>query len=263
MSGRTIVVGDVHGCIDELRELLFEVVDVRDTDRIIMLGDLIDKGPDPAGVVALVKGLGATSVMGNHEEKALRWRRHENRRKSDPAHYKNPMRPLNETRLAQWSKISEENWEWINSWPVYININNTFTAVHAGAMPDAPIEKQVPNELMRLRYVRCITDPVHGYATYRMAGLKETGERPDAKEGESIVHWTSLWQGPRSIIYGHYVWDEVSITSSYTGARTFGIDTGCVHGGHLTALVINKDHIYTAQVRAHEVYSDRKFWNEE
>ena len=44
MKTRTIVVGDIHGCYDELMALL-EKVDVRDHDRVVSVGDLIVKGP--------------------------------------------------------------------------------------------------------------------------------------------------------------------------------------------------------------------------
>ncbi len=262
MTGRTIVIGDVHGCLDELRELILEVVDVSDKDRVIFLGDLIDRGPDPAGVVAFVKGLGAECVMGNHEEKALRWRRHEMRRIEDPKHYKNPMRDIHQDRLTQWAKIPADHWDWIAKWPKFIHINNLWTAVHAGLMPGVEPELQVPNELMRLRYVRCAKD-VHGYEKYKMSPLGDTGEPSDPKDGERVVHWTKLWSGPRNIVYGHYVWDKVQHTKhAETGAMTFGIDTGCVHGGYLTALVSCKDHLYTAQVKAQETYA-RKLWAEE
>lgn len=258
---RTIVIGDVHGCLDELRELLLEVVEVRETDRVIMLGDLIDKGPDPAGVVAFVKGLGAVSVMGNHEEKALRWRRHEQRRKEDPTRYKNPMRHISSAKLEQWAKIPDSHWDWIATWPTFVHINDKWTAVHAGCLPDVSVEDQFPNELMRLRYVKTTTDEKTGKVTRKMAGLSDTGE-VEAKPGQTINHWTELWTGPRNIVYGHYVWDKIHITDG-SGARTFGLDTGCVHGGKLSALVFCKDHTYAAQVEAAKVYAENRFASED
>ncbi len=265
---KTIVIGDIHGCIKEFNELL-EAVDYQQEDRLVLLGDLIDRGPDPAAVVRRAHELRAECVMGNHEEKALRWRRHERRHFEDPKHYKNPMRDVHLGRLAQWAKIPDEHWDWIAKWPTSVYINDSYTGVHAGCMPGVDMKHQVPNELMRLRYIRCTPTP-NGYMKYRMASLKETGE-PYAKSGETVLHWTELWPGPEHIVYGHYVWDEVGghITQNeITGATTWGIDTGCVHGGYLTAKVFdrlgNSDHDSVLHsVKAHAVYAPRKPWNEE
>lgn len=263
---KTIVIGDIHGCIDEFRELL-EAVEFQESDKLILLGDLIDRGPDPAAVVALARQLGAQCVMGNHEEKALRWRRHERKRQEDPGHYKNPMRAVNQARLDQWAKIPDDHWDWIASWPMFFHINEDYVGVHAGCMPDIPIEQQTPNELMRLRYVKSIPTPL-GYMRYKMAGLKNTGE-VDAKPSDVIHHWTELWAGPKHIVYGHYVWDDVHFTKNeMTGATTWGIDTGCVHGGFLTAKVFDRlgDSAHDSvnhSLQSHATYSDRKAWNEE
>lgn len=260
-TDRTIVIGDVHGCIDELKDLL-EAVEFQLFDRLILLGDLIDRGPDPAAVVDLALSLNAECVMGNHEEKALRWRRHEAKRKADPTHYKNPMSKIAQNRLDQWNSIPDKHWDWIAGWPKFIHINDKWTGVHAGCMPDVEIEKQVDNELMRLRYVRCISSP-QGYLTYKMASLKDSGEAPDPKSGETVEHWTRLWTGPRNIVYGHYVWDHVNMYSK-NEALTLGIDTGCVHGGTLTALIFDLNGgVKVAGVKARKTYSERKPWNEE
>lgn len=63
---RTLIVGDVHGCADELRALLAQAK----ADRVVMVGDLFTKGPDPAGVYELVRGREA--VMGNHDDRLIR-----------------------------------------------------------------------------------------------------------------------------------------------------------------------------------------------
>lgn len=60
---RTLVVGDVHGCSAELRRLL----DLARPDRLLLLGDLYTKGPDPAGVWAIIQAWGAAAVLGNHD----------------------------------------------------------------------------------------------------------------------------------------------------------------------------------------------------
>ena len=77
--GRTLVVGDVHGCVAELRALL-DAVDFDDArDNLVFVGDLVNKGPSSLAVVRLARELGALGVRGNHDERALKhwrnWRR--------------------------------------------------------------------------------------------------------------------------------------------------------------------------------------------
>lgn len=67
---RVIAIGDVHGCIDELQNLL-RLVDYRPGDQVIFLGDLVAKGPDSVSVVQLAREINARSVRGNHDHEGL------------------------------------------------------------------------------------------------------------------------------------------------------------------------------------------------
>jgi predicted phosphodiesterase len=49
-KGRVIIIGDVHGCIEELKELLVKAEYVHGVDTVILVGDLSDKGPYPLEV---------------------------------------------------------------------------------------------------------------------------------------------------------------------------------------------------------------------
>ena len=69
----TIVVGDVHGCLDELRRLL-ATCGFQRGDRLVLAGDLVAKGPDSQGVVQLAREEGALAVVGNHDDHVLRAR---------------------------------------------------------------------------------------------------------------------------------------------------------------------------------------------
>lgn len=60
--GRSIVIGDVHGCVVELRRLLRELAPSR-TDRVLFLGDLLDKGPDGPACVRLVRESGHRMIL--------------------------------------------------------------------------------------------------------------------------------------------------------------------------------------------------------
>ena len=73
---RNIIIGDVHGCLDELKELINKL-ELSSTDNLFFIGDLIDKGPDSVGVVKYVYELSklysTVLILGNHEEKFLRF----------------------------------------------------------------------------------------------------------------------------------------------------------------------------------------------
>lgn len=69
---RLVFVGDVHGHKKALEDLLAKVAfDRSKGDHLIFTGDLVNKGPDSAGVVALAMELGAHAVRGNHEDRIL------------------------------------------------------------------------------------------------------------------------------------------------------------------------------------------------
>ncbi len=71
--GRTIAIGDIHGCNKPFRKLLFEELAITREDAIYVLGDYIDRGPDSKGVIDTLLALRADgyqlhTLRGNHEE---------------------------------------------------------------------------------------------------------------------------------------------------------------------------------------------------
>ncbi len=90
MKKLIVAVGDVHGCIEEFQELLKTLQYNKDQMRLVLLGDLVDRGPDSAGCVKLARRLNLECIQGNHEEKHLRWRQHEIKRQNTGK--SNPMR---------------------------------------------------------------------------------------------------------------------------------------------------------------------------
>ena len=64
--GRTVIIGDVHGCHNELEDLLDQIDVNPSVDNILFIGDLINKGPNSLAVVERYRSLQATSLLGNH-----------------------------------------------------------------------------------------------------------------------------------------------------------------------------------------------------
>lgn len=68
---RLVIVGDVHGQKAALEKLLDKVAFDRAADHLVLTGDMTNKGPDSAGVLALAMELGAHAVRGNHDDRVL------------------------------------------------------------------------------------------------------------------------------------------------------------------------------------------------
>jgi len=122
MMTRTIIIGDVHGCLDELDELL-ALIRPAAGDHIHFLGDLVDRGPDSLGVVRRVRALldefpGSVCIAGNHEDKALRYRERE--------------RPL-----PAWAEAAEPaDWRFLEELPLIHKLpEHDAVMVHGGFFP--------------------------------------------------------------------------------------------------------------------------------
>lgn len=232
----TFVIGDVHGCLEELDELL-ALIDAHRQHRVIFVGDLVDRGPDPAGVVRRIRELGSECVLGNHDEKHLRWAKHEARRKLD-ASYKNPMRPLPADHLAQHEALGESGLAFLASLPHKIDLGDGWVIVHAGVAPNRVFAEQKAAVLLRCRWV-----------DERGAMIGSPTPPPGA------VHWATVWGGPENILYGHHVHDlaEVRIDRN-AGTTCVGLDTGCCFGGRLSAYEVGTGKV--TQVRARAQYAE-------
>lgn len=122
---RTLVVGDVHGCKDELRALLDEA----QPDRTVLVGDLFTKGPKPRGVWRLIEKHNIEAVLGNHDEhllKVLEGKRTANR---------------STARCIEKLNKSGPAWQdWLRSLPLFATAGD-FTVVHAGLHPSGDLER--------------------------------------------------------------------------------------------------------------------------
>ena len=221
---RTFIIGDVHGCIDEFREL---VAMARPEDRVVQVGDLMDRGPAPAECVRFARECGIEVILGNHDEKHLRWRRREDARKIRGI--PNAMRPFPPEVAAQNEMLSPEDIAWLTARPLWLDVAPGWRAVHAGFEPGVPMEKQRPEKVIRVRFV----DP-------------ETGEMVSLEEGNAdqpvgSVRWHSMWEGP-NVVFGHAVQGRTPVTYMTNGTPPWcvGIDTGCCYGGSLTALILEE-----------------------
>lgn len=224
---RHLVIGDIHGCLEEFNELLKKVQYNPSQDRLILVGDLVDRGPDSVGMVRRARELSLECAMGNHEYKFLRW--FKGNKHLTPMDY--------------YTKFSDADITYINNMPYFIKVNENTSVLHAGAKPYLPIEKQHKDDLLYLRF----TDKDRKFISIK-AIAKEGAEALGA------IFWTSFWKGPENIIYGHHVHSETDplIEEVSPGVKCYGLDTGCCFGGRLTCLIVETGEI--VQVQAKKVY---------
>ncbi len=217
MKGRIIAIGDIHGCHQEFEDLLGKLAPSRH-DRIILLGDLVNRGPNSAKVIALARAHATVSLLGNHELRLLNYRK-----TGDPTH-------LKKNDYETLKQLSHKDWAYMNAMPLtFHDAAHGVVLVHGGFLPNQPWRRQPARVVTRIQVVGKDGSP------------KKRSEEPSAP------HWSELWSGPPFAIYGHTPRPEVSRLK-----WSLGIDTGCVLGGSLTACVLPEKKI--VQVKAREKY---------
>jgi len=217
MTGRLIAVGDIHGCHIEFAEML-ELLELQGGDRLVLLGDLVNRGPDSNRVIDLARAAGSTSLLGNHELRLLKYRRTGDRKY------------IKERDLETFDRLRPEDWAYLESMPLTFEepeLNTVF--VHGGFLPNEPWQKQPAEVVTRIQVVDSDGRP------------RKRADAPDAPP------WADLWGGPPFVVYGHTPRPEV-----YRLKWSIGIDTGCVMGGLLTAYILPERRI--VQVKARERY---------
>lgn len=201
-----VFIGDIHGCIAELEQLVSEIPGNR---TLVFLGDYVDRGPDSRAVLDLCMSLEDRSIFlkGNHEESMERYLKN--------GEYPAWISSLNggDKTLANfgmsfdstWNDLEPEYREFIQNLPVFQE-SDDWIAVHAGVNPKGPfeLEKQDRMDLLWIRH--------------------------------EWIENESKWKG-KFVFYGHT--PSVHFTRSYSvpirGKNSLGLDTGCVYGGYLSA----------------------------
>lgn len=211
-----LIVGDVHGCYDEMLEIIKLANDETKKPLVnIFVGDMINKGPKSEEVLEyLLKAKHTYCVRGNHEQKVLK----------EFFSYKNDGVIPSEPRT--WvKKLKPAYVDFMKSLPYTISIAHlNLVIVHAGLLPGRPLTLQSCNEMINMRNLYWDDDMFHGKV------LKSTFR---IDKGQA---WADNWKGPEHVYFGH---DAVRKLQTHEYAT--GLDTGCVYGGHLSAMLLKLD----------------------
>lgn len=226
---RIIFIGDVHGHFDELTALLEKIGYNSTNDRLILLGDLVDRGPKSKEVVTWARTNNVECVRGNHDQRYLDIRKKIKWHEENPGQTK-PSILKNKEKMNLFHTLSEEDLNWIASLPIFIRIPEIRTiAVHAGIEPGVEPEKCDINTMMHIRFLfekgkPAFLDRERGFIT-----------------PEHSYFWADKYNLDWNVVYGHHVWNMTSIKQheGYYGHICYGIDTGVCFGGRLTAMIVN------------------------
>jgi serine/threonine protein phosphatase 1 len=212
---RTVIIGDVHGCMAELEKLIIKI-GVTDHDDVILVGDFVRKGPDSAAVLQWAMGTpNVRCILGNHEVKLLNaWFDGEEPERDTP----------DGVMWRQLDGLYNGAMDFIRSRPLYIE-GDGFQAVHAGIDPRIhSINRQSPHDLLTIRI------PV---------GMN--------------VPWYDAYTGETLVVFGHWAQKFPVIRPN-----AIGLDTGCVYGGSLTALILPEGLLVS--VPASQEYQKHEGW---
>jgi len=222
---KTIIIGDLHGCYDEAIELL-KKCDYSFKDKVIFLGDLVDRGKDNDKCMDLAMHLqdvqqSTSCVMGNHEEKHIYYEDYLKK------HGKLPDK-MSPTHLETRSQLSKKHYDFMRTMPLYLEIPEyNIICVHAGLYPDVPLHLQSKRHLLHIQSIK----PGHQESYW-------ASKVPD----NTWKYWTNYWKGPQRVVFGHSVLDKPLHNDYVTG-----IDGGAVFGMQLHALVLPENKIVTIQ----------------
>jgi RNA ligase len=198
---RHVIVGDIHGCLDELKQMLDELGFDPKEDVLVCVGDLVDRGPKVRETIEFVRSLPRFHcTTGNHDDKFVRWAEGKN------------------VKIANGLDKSIESFggkpppkdvvDYLRSLPCILKTPSGYV-VHAGFDPLMVPEEQQKSDCIFMRY--------YGGKTYFDSDLG--------------VIWHKLWpkDAPR-VFFGH-----IPEVSNHGVPNVVPLDGGCVFGDYLKA----------------------------
>lgn len=279
---RLIFVGDIHGCYDELMELVEKIGYNATRDHFVAAGDVISKGPHNKRVVDELLRMNAVSVRGNHEDNILAYAEAHSVTDEEVAPIEaSSKHHHNDAKVSK--HLKEHHFDYLKNMPLVYRIPalpraraykhdddeqapilEEILVVHAGLVPAIPLELQ------------------DAYYTMNMRSMQRKDHLPSAERAKSKHHkktpWYEIWNWyndglyhgrseldfdevfednesrstgvigdhasprksvrpkPQLVVYGH---------DSRAGLQihrwTKGLDSACVSGGRLTAMILDAE----------------------
>jgi len=251
MLKQRIIIGDIHGCFDELCLLLESIPFNPSTDQLISVGDVIGKGPQVRKCLQLLYFYKALVIKGNHELWYLKNNIdiHPNFRSktslspssqeeisSAPSVFSEKSLYISYKKIMDSTKFSHSSFgkqlsdqelaTWIHSWPLYLEYPDLYI-VHAGLDPRSGIPQESSSKILtQIRH-------------WDGKGINLNNETDPA--------WFDCFLPQKKVVFGHWAKKGLIQKSSF-----IGIDSGCVYGNSLSAYCPEQDQIW--QVKALKSY---------
>ncbi len=252
-------IGDIQGCHGALTALLQRIDFDPDADRLWFTGDLVNRGPDSLATLRLVRSLGdrAVTVLGNHDlhllavatgqrspgradtlaevlaapdrDELLAWLRGRPLAVDDPEH---GVFMVHAGLAPQWTldvalKCAQELREILvhdhTARDYFRHMSGDTPTTWSAQLTGWPRLRVITNALTRLRYCDA-------------SGAMRLGEKgPPQRLGRGSVRpwfdWRDGYDDARTVVFGH--WSSLGLLDT---GRVVGLDSGCVWGGHLSAV---------------------------
>lgn len=221
---KLIIYGDIHGCYDEFISLRNQINPQKD-DMEVCVGDIITKGKDSIKTLDFVIQNNIKSVLGNHEDKITRYLNHQKSNKQNPIQLDNDEQNIIDN-------LSSKHIEFLQKLPLFIRFGN-ITILHGGVQNYMDLENLSKKEIQKI---------------LRMRYLDQNGNYLSlGQENENSIFWADIYNGNQGfIVYGHQWFKEFRKNNF-----ALGIDTGCVYGNKLSAVIFKDDNFYIESFKSY------------
>jgi serine/threonine protein phosphatase 1 len=217
VCGRDFVVGDIHGCFDQLRAVLEAAGFLPECDRLFSVGDLIDRGPQSTETLQWLARPWFHAILGNHEDMALQ-------------------SPYDREFLMNWVMLNGGDW--------WLDVEAGARAEYLAAFRRLPLAMEIETARGRVGIVHADIQEGTGWPAF-LAALEA---------GDAAARQTALWSRRRAdawvntpvegidrVVCGHTITPDRMI---HRLANVWFIDTGAfltgTSGGHLTLLGLER-----------------------
>ncbi len=247
-------IGDVHGCYDALQKLLQHIDYRPDRDRLIFIGDLVNTGPDSLQVLRFIAALKNVKViLGNHDLVLL------------AQGFQAIPKLKKKFKVICQADDGEVLLHWLRHQSLlHHDVTTNAVFVHAGLPPQwtiqqaalfaAEVEAQLRGESYK-DFLSCMygakpdtwSDDLSGFDRLRyivnaftrmrfctLQGQLEFNHKSLTPPSANFKPWFDWYERPSDVFFGHWAW----LKGHCDHTRCFALDTGCVYGGHLTAINI-------------------------
>ncbi len=261
----TYAIGDVQGCFDELKALLTQINFKSDRDQLWFCGDIVNRGPKSLKTLRFIRSLedNAITVLGNHDLHLL----------ATAYDHQKPGKKDTLDAILQ-AKDAPELLNWLrHQHMVFHDKGKNITLLHAGIHPDWSIKKtlklakEVEQVLQSKNHINFYKhmygdkplnwdESLSGWSRYRFITNILTRLRYCDKHGKPALsakgppgsqskHLFPWYEAPGrksqedTIIFGH--WSTLPHAGIESKNNTYAIDSGCLWGGVLTAMRIDRE----------------------